>query len=137
MKISWLKRWGTRKLSPVDIAGHFSVMVYCGAGMLLSGTQLFSLGAIATAFISTVVAYTVAILCLTPRVDKSARMAEDRKAAIAQVRAARRAIMETYANGSLWWHHLIGAIGGSLFGALLAIVLAKFLFGGEFRWVVQ
>ena len=128
MNASEVKPWLTNKLNPLKVAAIFAGLTYVGiGGVLVVGTRLFNPVAIATAFVSIVIAYTIATLCLTPRVDKSARTAEDRKAALAKVRVARKAIMETYANKSRWWHHLIGAICGSLFGALLAIVLARFL----------
>ena len=125
-----VKRWRTNKLSPLEVAAIFAGLTYVGIGGVLV-VGLFNLGAIAIAFVSIVIAYTVASLWLTPRVDKSALTAESHKAAWAQLKAERRKIKQAYANKSRWWHHLIGAICGSMFGALLAIVLAHVFVSGS------
>ena len=118
--------WRTNKLNPLEVAVTFAVITY-GIGALVVGMELLKPSAIAISFVSIAVAYTVASLYVTPRVHPSAIKAENRKDAWAQLRAARKAIKETYANESRWWHQIIGAIGGALYGVCLTIVLSKFL----------
>ena len=126
MTSSIVNRWRTNKLNPLEVAVTCAVITY-GIGVLLVGMALLKPAAIGIAFVSIVIAYTVAFLWLTPRVHPSAINAENRKDAWVQLRAARKAIKEKYANESRWWHHIIGAVGGALYGVLLTIVLVKFL----------
>ena len=126
MTSSIVNRWRTNKLNPLEVAIAFAVITY-GIGVLVVGMELLKPTAIGIAFVSIVVAYTVASLYLTPRVHPSAIKAENRKDAWAQLRAARKSIKETYANESRWWHQIIGALGGALYGVLLTIVLSRLL----------
>lgn len=117
-----------KQFSPIDVAAMFSILAYIGVGYFVIPAILLNPFAILSAFVLLWGAFVVAVLTLTPRTHPSARNAETREAAIAQVKAARRESKERYSRDARWWHHAIGVIAGSAFGALL-ILTVNGLFG--------
>ena len=91
-------------------------------------TPLLSISALVIAFVSIVVAYTALSMAASPPIDKGAiRAAESRAALLAIMVAARKEANASLARASPWWHYLLAAIGGSIFGILLARGIAWLL----------
>ena len=107
-----------------------AVVVYLSHAVgILSPVQaaktLLQFTTLAIALVSIVVAYVVLWFCTAPHMDNSAILeTEDRKMAVAMIIAARNAASESLAAKSRWWHFFLAAVGGLLYGHLLARGLA-------------